>query len=160
MHPSVLLSTLLLSSLTQATPLHTPRADYAVHERRIEHPAWIQTRRLEGNATLPLRIGLKQRNLDLLPDYLMSVSDPSSLSFGQHWTPDKVVETFAPASEAVDRVHAWLVNAGFEERRVRRSANRAWVEVMDATAGEIEQLLYARYHVYKREEGEEHVGEP
>lgn len=157
MHLFVLLSTLLLASLTQAISLHTPRADHVVHERRIQDPAWTRTQRLKGDVILPLRIGLKQRNLELLPDFLMSVSDPSSSSFGQHWTPEKVIEMFAPASEAGDRVHAWLVSAGFEESRLRRSANRAWFEVRDATAGEVEQLLDARYHVYKREEGGEHV---
>ena len=72
MYLLVLLSTLLLAFFTQATPLHTPRADHVVHERHIEHPGWTRRRRLEGDATLHLRIGLKQRNLDLLPDYLMS----------------------------------------------------------------------------------------
>jgi tripeptidyl-peptidase I len=102
MHLSALL-TLLLASLTRAT---TPRTDRVVHEWRIEHPEWTRSGRLDGDVTLSLRIGLKQRNLDLLPDYLMSVSDPSSPYFGQHWTPEKVVETFAPAFEAGDRVHS------------------------------------------------------
>jgi tripeptidyl-peptidase-1 len=160
MHLLVLLSTLplLVGYLTEATALHVPRAGYVVHEMRVEDPSWTRTRRLEGDITLPLRIGLKQRNLDLLPDYLMSVSDPSSPSYGQHWTLKKVVETFTPEPEARDRVHAWLVGSGFEETRVKRSVNQAWIEVRDATASEVEQLLDARYHVYKRE-SEEHVGE-
>lgn len=157
MHVLIPLFAFLLS-LTHATPLHTPRVDYLVHEWQVEHPTWTRMRRLEEDVTLPLRIGLKQRNLDVLPDFLMSVSDPDSPSYGQHWTPEKVVETFAPAPEAVDRVYTWLVEAGFGKKRVRRSANRAWIEVKDATAGEVERLLDARYHVYKREEGGEHFG--
>ena len=153
------LSTILLAGLTHAISLHTPRVDHIVHEQRIEHPSWRLVGRVEGDATLSLRIGLKQRNLDLLPDYLMSVSDPNSPSYSQHWTPEKVVETFAPGSEAWDRVHAWLVGAGFKKTRVKTSANRGWIEVRDATVSEVEQLLDARYHVYKREEGGEHIGE-
>lgn len=158
MHPFVLLFTIFLARPVHAISLHTPRVDHVVHEQRIEHPTWTLIRRVEGDATLSLRIGLKQRNLDLLPDHLMSVSDPNSPSYAQHWTPEKVVETFAPASEAGDRVHAWLISAGFEEMRVRRSANRGWIEVSEATIAEVEELLDARYHVYKREEGGEHIG--
>jgi tripeptidyl-peptidase-1 len=159
MHPPVLLSalSLLVGCLPQAAPSYVSRTGYVVHEKRLEHPSWTRMRRLEGEVALPLRIGLKQRNLDVLPDHLMSVSDPSSPFYGQHWTPDKVVETFAPDPEAKDRVRAWLIESGFEETRVKRSANQAWIEVRDATASEVEQLLDARYHVYKRE-GEEHVG--
>jgi hypothetical protein len=47
---------------------------------------------------------------------------------------------------------------GIEETRIRRSANRAWIEVRDAIASEVEQLLDARYYVYKREEDGEHFG--
>ncbi|KAF9467748.1 subtilisin-like protein [Collybia nuda] len=147
---------LSLVSLIRATPTLERKVDYVVHEKRVEHPASLRTRRLEGHTLLPLRIGLKQRNLDNLADYLMSVSDPNSQTYGQHWTPEKVVETFAPAKETHDTVRRWLLDAGVDARRVHRSVNNAWVEIPDATVAEIEQLLDTQYHVYKHE-GSEHI---
>lgn len=155
--PFVFLS-LVLASVILATPVLDSRADYILHEKRAEHPAWTRTRRLPPLAPLPLRIGLKQRNLDLLPDYLMAVSDPESPSYGQHWTSEQVVKAFAPPDEASETVRRWLVAAGFEAGRISRSPNKAWVEVRGATIDEVERLLDARYHVFKRDDGEEHVG--
>lgn len=149
--------TLSLISIIQATPLLDRKADYVVHEKRVEHPAWMRARRLEGYTPLPLRIGLKQRNLDNLPDYLMSVSDPNSPTYGQHWTPEQVAETFSPTRETHDVVREWLIEAGVDAHRVRRSINNAWVEVHHATAAEIEQLLDTQYHVYEHG-GAEHIG--
>jgi tripeptidyl-peptidase-1 len=147
-----------LIPLVLGTPFLDHRTDYVLHEKRVEHSAWTRTRRLEGYIPLPLRIGLKQRNLDLLPDYLMSVSDPNSPSYGQHWTPEQVAEKFAPAEETHNTVRDWLVTAGIDARRVRRSVNNAWIDVHEATAAEIERLLDAQYHVYQHEGGAEHIG--
>lgn len=129
-----------------------------VHEKRAHHPSLIQARRLEGHVTVPLKIGLKQRNIDNIAEYLVSVSDPQSPSFAQHWSPDKVADFFAPANETAVAVSAWLAEAGFAEDRIRMAHNKAWIHVDNTTVDEVEQLLGAEYHVYIHESGEEHVG--
>ncbi|KAJ7785214.1 peptidase S8/S53 domain-containing protein [Mycena maculata] len=128
-----------------------------VHERRADHPSLTHSRRLEGHVVVPLKIGLKQRDIDSLPDHLMSVADPESPSFAQHWSPEKVAEVFAPADETTAAVTAWLSYAGFAGR-MRLAHNKVWIHLDNATVDEVEQLLGAEYHVYTHESGEEHAG--
>ncbi|KAF8965082.1 subtilisin-like protein [Flammula alnicola] len=137
----------------------SPRyGEFVVHEKRVAHPDWHDSRRLEAHVGIPLRIGLRQQNLDALPDHLMSVSDPASSAYGEHWTHEKVVEAFAPSAGSHDTVRAWLMDAGFDENRLGVSYNKAWIEVQGATALEVEQLLNTEYRVFKHSHnGEEHV---
>jgi tripeptidyl-peptidase I len=71
---------------------------YVVHERRHEHTdqRWSKSAQLDGNQVLPIRIGLKQSNLEHGDRWLMEVSDPASPRFGQHWTAKEVVDAFKP----------------------------------------------------------------
>ncbi|KAJ7635154.1 Pro-kumamolisin, activation domain-containing protein [Roridomyces roridus] len=143
------LSVLLATRAQSSTPT-------VVHEERAHHPSLTHSRRLEGHVIVPLKIGLKQRNIDSLAEHLMAVSDPQSPSYAQHWSPDKVAEIFAPANETADTVGAWLEEAGFAGR-MRLAHNKAWIHVENATVDEVEQLIGAEYHVYSHESGEEHV---
>ncbi|KAJ7264075.1 peptidase S8/S53 domain-containing protein [Mycena haematopus] len=137
--------------------LATSAAAAVVHEKRAGHPSLIYSRRLEGHVTVPLKVGLKQQNTEYLAEHLLSVSDPQSPYFGQHWPPAKVAQVFAPANESRDAVTAWLANAGFSLERLRISDNKAWIHVENATVGEVEDLLNTEYHVYAHESGEEHA---
>lgn len=75
-------------SLTMAT-IHV------VHEKRDGEPtAWIRHERADTNAILPLRIGLKQSNLEHMHKFVDDISNPKSANFGkQHWTED-IYEAF------------------------------------------------------------------
>ncbi|KAF8905279.1 Pro-kumamolisin, activation domain-containing protein [Gymnopilus junonius] len=139
-----------------ASPLIPRYGDFVVHEKRNLHPEVQAARRLEGHVTVPLRIALKQKNLEYLPDYLMSVSNPSSVSYGEHWSHEKVVKHFAPSPDAHDTVRSWLMDAGFDPARMRLSHNKAWIEVPGATALEVEDLLNTQFHIFEHD-GEEHV---
>jgi len=143
---------------TLAFPLNSSHGDFILHEKRLDYPDWKVSHRLEGHVNIPLRIGLKQQNLDSIPDYLMAVADPDSPTYGQHWSQEKVVEMFAPSSQANEAVHTWLMDAGFDPARLRLSRNKAWIDVRGATAMEVEGLLNTEYHVYKHDSGAEHVG--
>jgi tripeptidyl-peptidase I len=51
-----------------------PHYGLAVHERRqAPHREWIKRDRISPRAKLPVRIGLKQRNLEKGYDFLMDV---------------------------------------------------------------------------------------
>ncbi|PPQ78612.1 hypothetical protein CVT25_010576 [Psilocybe cyanescens] len=149
----------LLSALfggAAASPLLPRYGDYVVHERRDFFPDAQPVRRLEGHIVVPLRIGLKQQNLDTLSVHLMAVSDPESPTYGEHWSPERVVEAFAPSADTHDAVRAWLVDSGFDAGRLSVSHNKAWIEVKGATALEAEELLNTEYHIFEHD-GEEHV---
>lgn len=148
----------LLLHLVRGNPLSRRYDNYVVHEKRVTHEDWKPTRRLEGHVLVPLRFGLKQTNLDLLRDHLLSVSDPISPNYGNHWTPERIVETFSPSQETHDAVREWLISSGINADRLRVTQNRGWVEVQAATVDEVEQLLNTEYHVFEHANGEQHAG--
>ena len=161
---------LLLVQRTTASPVpHLQRryGELIVHEKRGFNDELdargepVLRRRLESHITIPLRFVLKQGNLDTLPGHLLSVSDLSSSSYGQHWTHERIVKAFAPSPKAHETVRSWLVDVGrFEESRVIISKNRGWVSVVGGTTvAEAEELLMAEYHIFARDNREDVVGE-
>ncbi|KII91002.1 hypothetical protein PLICRDRAFT_684337 [Plicaturopsis crispa FD-325 SS-3] len=98
-----------------------------------------------------MRFGLSQQNLHRLEELLMEISHPDSPQYGQHWRPEKVVETFAPTDETISAVKEWLTDFGIAPNRIRVSPSRGWIEV-NATANEVEDLLDTEYHVYRHKE--------
>lgn len=84
-----------LAVLGSASPVS--RSNHVVHEKRSAPPSGWQVRdRVEGHIKMPLKVGLKQRNLDLGAAYLDEVSRPGSAKYGQHWSPAEVVDMFSP----------------------------------------------------------------
>ncbi|EJC98371.1 subtilisin-like protein [Fomitiporia mediterranea MF3/22] len=136
-----------------ATAAPSPRANHVLHEKRAFEPEeWVQSGRLDPGQILPLRIGLAQSNLDQLEDMLMAVSHPTSPDYGKHLTLEQVIDTFAPSRSSVDTVKDWLTSFGFSEDRIKLSPSKVWMDVVNATASEVEDLLNTEYHVYTHSE--------
>ena len=91
-------SSLVASGL--AAPAASPRV---LHEKRAT-PAHVTRRRVEPGAIIPVRVGLKQSNLDSGYERLMEVSHPSSPTYGKHLSAEEVHSIFAPAEEALETV--------------------------------------------------------
>lgn len=86
-----------LAVLGSASPLNTARSNHVVHERRsTPPPGWQARDRVDGDIKMPLRIGLKQRNLDMGAHFLDEVSNPRSSKYAQHWSADEIIEMFSP----------------------------------------------------------------
>lgn len=141
-----------LSALLAFTAASPVPDTHVVHEKReIAHrfttSRWIKRDRLEQDAILPVRIGLKQQNLHKGADWLMDVSHPESPNFGKHWTSDEVIAAFSPSNETLATVRNWLVKHGISERRITHSDNKAWF-AFDATTSELEDLLHTQYHEF------------
>ena len=103
-----------------------------------------------------MRVALAQSNLDQGYDHLMDVSHPESKNYGQHWTAQKVAETFAPKQESVDIVTDWLESSGISRHRISRSQSLGWLH-FDATVAEAETLLKTEYHLHQHHTGKPHV---
>lgn len=91
----------LASLLAWGSGSPTPSAprQHVIHEKRdAAPPGWTARTRLSADTRIPLRIGLKQRNLELGGMYLDEVSNPRSDKYAQHWTAKRVMETFSPRS--------------------------------------------------------------
>ncbi|KAJ3512115.1 hypothetical protein NLJ89_g3712 [Agrocybe chaxingu] len=150
---------LLLVLIGAAIAAPAPHSTHVLHEKRAAEPrGWALTRRLESSKILPMRFGLAQQNLHKLEDMLMSVSLPSSLEYGRHFTPQEIVDIFAPSRETISAVTDWLVDAGLAPQRLRLSSNKAWIHV-NVTVLEVESLLKAEYHLYTHPSGAEQIGD-
>ncbi|KAL1840747.1 hypothetical protein VTK73DRAFT_3682 [Phialemonium thermophilum] len=131
------------------TARHVPRS-HVLHERQMPHwsKTWAKRDRLPSDFLLPMRIGLKQENLEEGHRLLMDISDPRSPNFGKHMTAHEVIDFFAPSESRVRAVTQWLAAAGIDASRVSLSANKQWVQ-FDATTAEVESLLFTEYYVFE-----------
>ncbi|KAK3936734.1 alkaline serine protease [Diplogelasinospora grovesii] len=125
-------------------------ASHTLHERAMPHwsNTWTKTEKLPSDALLPMRIGLKQSNLDIGHNMLMDISDPTSRNFGKHLSPEEVIESFSPPEHSVQIVTDWVASAGIAKERVSQSANKQWIQ-FDADAAEVEDLLLADFYVFE-----------
>ncbi|KAK3680269.1 hypothetical protein LTR78_000647 [Recurvomyces mirabilis] len=134
------------AGLATALPSGEP---HIVHEKRDGHPhAWDKHARAERSTILPVRIGLKQQNLEHGDRFLADISDPESANFGKHWSAEKVANMFMPHPDTSDKVMEWLTSSGIDTSRLSHSKGRNWIE-FDATVDEAENLLKTQYHTYK-----------
>ena len=149
----------VLTALSIVQTLATPVTSSKVqHERRSTITSWSKHRRLDSRSVLPVRVGLKQTNLHEVGDKLNSVSDPASLQYGNHWSPQKIANYFSPSESTVIEVKAWLLAEGFGPDRVSLSKSKGWLK-FDATVAEVERLLETEFYTYKHPDGSEHMGE-
>ncbi|UKZ74649.1 hypothetical protein TrVFT333_002319 [Trichoderma virens FT-333] len=127
---------------------------HRLHERHPPRTAnhWTKRERLSRKTVLPMRIGLKQRNLDVGHSRLMDISNPKSANYGKHMTAEEVIDFFAPAQSSVDAVIDWLVSSGIDRKRISQSANKQWIQ-FDAPAEEAEDLLVADFYYWEDSTG-------
>lgn len=85
----------------------------------------------------------------------MSVSDPRSKQYGQHWTSQQVADYFAPEASTIEVVRSWILNAGAKD--VRLSRGRNWLK-MTLRIVEVEALLEAEYYELQHETGARKYG--
>ncbi|KAJ8581127.1 subtilisin-like protein [Rhizopogon salebrosus TDB-379] len=150
----VLSFTLGLAASAIADPTISP---WKLHEKRSHIPAgWTLARKHDPSASIPLRFALTQSNIQDIEGFLYDVSHPDSPNYGKHWSAGQIAAKFAPSTESIETVHAWLVDSGVEPHRVKLSPSKGWLEVT-STVEEAENLLNADYHVYDHETGTKHV---
>ncbi|KAH9170019.1 subtilisin-like protein [Lactarius sanguifluus] len=151
-----LLQVLAICSIALATP--SQRANHVIHERRTVEPiGWVKSHRADADDTITLRIGMKQQNLHMIENLLMDVAHPDSPAYGQHWTPQKVVDFFAPSESTVSSIRTWLSASGIAEDKHRLSPNKGWIE-LDLTVATAERLIDTEYHIYEHPSGSRRIG--
>ncbi|KAI8628143.1 subtilisin-like protein [Xylariaceae sp. FL1651] len=127
---------------------------HVLHERHAPHwgQKWTKRAKVPADAVLPMRIGLKQSNLDAGHDKLMDISNPESPNYGKHMSAAEVIDFFAPHQSSVDAVYDWLHDAGISKDRVALSVNKQWIQ-FDASTGEVEELLFADFYIWEHSDG-------
>ncbi|KUI69579.1 Tripeptidyl-peptidase sed1 [Cytospora mali] len=129
-------------------------ATHVLHERHLSpiSQRWTKKEKVSPEATLPMRIGLKQSNLQAGHDKLMELSNPDSSIYGQHMTAEEVVDFFAPQQASVDIIIDWLVSSGISRDRIGQSVNKQWIQ-LDASTEEAEGILFAEYYIWECDDG-------
>ncbi|KAI1815201.1 subtilisin-like protein [Poronia punctata] len=127
---------------------------HLLHESHAPHlgQRWTKKAKVPADTILPVRIGLTQSRLDAGHDKLMDISNPESPNYGKHMTSQEVIDFFAPRSSTVDAVIDWLHGAGIPKNRISLSTNKQWIQ-FDATTSEVEELLFADFHVWEHLDG-------
>ncbi|KUI54358.1 Tripeptidyl-peptidase sed1 [Cytospora mali] len=125
-------------------------SSHVLHERQLPQWShnWKRTAKVPRDALLPVRIGLKQRNLEEGAELLHKISNPESPHFGKHLSSAEVIEMFAPEQSSVDAVIEWLVSSGISADRISQSANKQWVQ-FDAKAFEMEDIMLADFYIFE-----------
>ncbi|KAI1106426.1 subtilisin-like protein [Jackrogersella minutella] len=120
------------------------------HEKRtaLQARSWKKGERAIPEAILPMRIGLKQQNLQSGHGLLMDISNPESKNYGKHLSAEEVVKLFEPAKTSFKAVKGWLREAGIPSHNISQSSNKQWVQ-FDASVNQVEDLLMADYHVWE-----------
>ncbi|KAI0123774.1 peptidase S8/S53 domain-containing protein [Xylariales sp. AK1849] len=130
-----------------------PAPGHVVHEKREMAPEqWTMIAPASADTPLDLRIALKESNLEHAEGFLLEVSHPKSVKYGQFWTPQQVIAAFMPSEEAVLHTTNWLLQSNVEAWRMAPSPGRNWIKV-NSTVGEAERLLDTTYNLYQNDEG-------
>lgn len=115
------------------------------HETRNSHgDIWIKGERIDPDARLLLRIGLKQSNLEDADSLIHNVSHPSSPGYGKHYSRQDIVELFAPSNDTVETVRSWISRHGGSSALSR---DRGWFHA-NMSVVEAESMLNASYYKY------------
>lgn len=142
---------LLASSALFTSALSIPTG-HVLHEKR-SLPAPGRRQRVDPEAIIPVRIGLRQNNLHTGYDRLMAVSHPSSEGYGKHLSAEEVHSIFAPAEDTVKAVKNWLIGSGlFNETDIINYKNKGWLAI-DMPAKHAESLLRTKYHEHESNDG-------
>ncbi|KAI1111587.1 peptidase S8/S53 domain-containing protein [Nemania sp. NC0429] len=146
-------TTLVVALASATTCLAAPSPSrHVVHEKRDSKPhLWEKRDRASPSQVLPIRIGLRQRNLEHAERYIYEVADPTSPNFGKHWTAEEVANTFAPSTATKNAILGWLVESGIERPRISLSKGHNWVQ-FDGTVEEAERLFSTKYWHYQHVE--------
>lgn len=99
---------------------------HVLHERQLPRIArrWTKREKVPAKTMLPMRIGLKQFNLDAGHDRLMGITDKTSEHYGKHMTAEEVIDFFAPPATTVNAVIDWIAASGISKDRIGHSTNK------------------------------------
>ncbi|EJF64895.1 subtilisin-like protein [Dichomitus squalens LYAD-421 SS1] len=137
----LLIASLIVESLTYTHPIP---------------PGWTLHRRADPDTKLLVRLSLVQPNLHNLDAYLLDIADPQSPNYGQHWTPERVKETFRPSQGSADVVRSWLVsNLDAESSTIIQTDE---VLSLNISVAQAERIFTTNYNVYRANNGFERVG--
>jgi tripeptidyl-peptidase I len=123
-----------------------------IHEKRAilgrAPQKWRPTSRLLPDSIVPVRIALKQNNLDIGGDRLISISHPDSADYGKTLSAEEVTNLFAPSKQSIEAIYEWLGESGIPSSAIAHSDSKGWLAV-DMTAAQAENLFSSELYEFE-----------
>lgn len=115
---------------------------------------WKRSARLASDQSIhiDLALAVNQDISGTAAQALESISDPDSPSFGQHWTPNRIAQFFAPSRESIRQVGRWLNSSGVPGSAMRLSRDGTFLS-FNVSVRQAEQLLGTEFHLYRHLNG-------
>jgi len=130
-----------------------PSTHHVLHEKRSSLSLQGRKQRVDSDSILPIRIALKQNDLDVAATQLAVVSDPTSPSYGMHLSASEAHDLFAPAAYSIEAVKNWLLSSGIKHDDILHYENKGWLAINNLPASKAEELFRAEYYEYDTESG-------
>lgn len=109
-------------------------------------PGWTEDNtRPSPMSPFSFKVALSHRDVHKLRATLEAVSDPSSASFGQHWTHQQIKDSFAPAQSVVASVVAHF--SSFDGATAVLDNSGVFVRV-DTTVQQAKKMLATEFHSF------------
>lgn len=126
------------------------KSKLSVHKRAPEtHKQWERLSRASSDLVVPAQIDLAEVHVDEAAGDLLALTDPSSPSFGQYWSPSDVTSALSLSDEDIKAILLWVEQTvELARSALRLSPCRCRID-FNATVGQLETLLSTEYYVYK-----------
>jgi subtilase family serine protease len=145
----IMLVTLLVilcsSYMTVSKKVFTRPAAAAHHHWSLHHSSNETNDENVVASFIRLTFAVKQQNIDLLDDKLMSVSSTKSKQYGQLLTLKEVQELTDPKPVHIDAVMAFLASHGIDRSDIESSSGFIRTTV---TFEQVERILSTKYYTY------------
>eukprot|EP00607_Mallomonas_marina_P010095 CAMPEP_0182420778 /NCGR_PEP_ID=MMETSP1167-20130531/5842_1 /TAXON_ID=2988 /ORGANISM="Mallomonas Sp, Strain CCMP3275" /LENGTH=669 /DNA_ID=CAMNT_0024597203 /DNA_START=38 /DNA_END=2047 /DNA_ORIENTATION=+ len=130
--------------------LSTKAEEHAAHLRPFSSPEWsvLEGHDLPKNHLATFYVHMKLRNEDQLTADLISVSDPESSEYGNHFTMQQINEKYSPLAEDVDKVTTFFNN--IENVEIENNLQRNFLKI-SAQVEHIENALGTTLQVHHNE---------
>lgn len=165
-------TTCILLGLLLPSAIAVPTLAHKIHEQRDSlNSRWAKGKLAHADTRVPVRIALKQSNIDKAEAYLLEVympcvciyetasmadllhsSDPRSPKYGQHYTADQVMGLFAPSEEDINTVKDWLMTSGIPADSIALSNSKGWLQ-FETSSSQLESILKTRFYEYSNDKG-------
>ncbi|KAH6842419.1 peptidase S8/S53 domain-containing protein [Chaetomium sp. MPI-CAGE-AT-0009] len=147
-HRALFLCVLLFGEALLAASA-SPGTLMTIHKRAPpEHNEWDQGLRADPDLIVPVQIDLAERSTSEAADALVSLSDPSSSTFGRYWSASDVTAAFALPRDEIKAVLDWVEEtANVPRAEIRLSACLCRVD-FNITVRALEKWLATEYFTY------------
>jgi tripeptidyl-peptidase-1 len=120
---------------------------------------WVNRGEADDERLIEVIVAVKHQNLDLLEDYLLEISNPSSDFYGYFLSKNELDDLLAPSDESIEKVVQWMVDNGVEEKNIQMTKSGEFISSI-LPVGHAEKLLSTDLYEYEHTHSKSKVIRP